>query len=112
MPLKRKRQKQNKVDVVKDFIETAGIGLEKRFGLHPTCKDVVRHFVERGIIEPKRLRNFMIIVDFDRMLVTNKGSRTHTWMDLSIKYNISESQAQNIVYKERQKSTISYNIRD
>lgn len=43
----------------------------------------------------------MIIVDFDRMLSTNNGSRTHTWMDLSIKYNISESQAQNIVYKER-----------
>ena len=110
MPLKRKRQKQNKVDVVKDFIEIAGNALEKRFGLQPTCKDVVRHFVERGIIEPNRLRNFMIIVDFDRMLVTNKGSRTHTWMDLSIKYDISESQAQNIVYKERKKSEMSSNI--
>ena len=31
MPLKRKRQKQNKVDVVKDFIEIAGNDLEKRF---------------------------------------------------------------------------------
>jgi len=110
MPLKRKRQKQNKVDVVKDFIEIAGSSLEKRFGLQPTCKDIVRHFVERGIIEPKRLRNFMIIIDFDRMLVTNKGSRTHTWMDLSIKYDISESQAQNIVYKERKKSEVSSNI--
>ena len=99
----QKKQRQNKLDVVKDFVETAGVMLEKRFGLHPTCKDVVRHFVERGVIEPRRLRNFMIIVDFDRMLVTNKGSRTHTWMDLSIKYDISESQAQNIVYKERKK---------
>ena len=45
----------------------------------------------------------MIIADFDRMLVGNEGSRTNTWMDLSIKYNISESQAQNIVYKERKK---------
>ena len=106
----QKKQRQNKLDVVKDFVETAGVMLEKRFGLHPTCKDVVRHFVERGVIEPKRLRNFMIIVDFDRMLVTNKGSRTHTWMDLSIKYDISESQAQNIVYKERKKSYPSNNI--
>jgi hypothetical protein len=110
MPLKREKQKQNKIDVVKDFIEIAGVGLEKRFGLNPTCKDIVRNFVERGVIEPKRLRNFMIIVDFDRMLVTNKGSRTHTWMDLSIKYDISESQAQNIVYKERKKSESSSNI--
>ena len=52
----------------------------------------------------------MIIVDFDRLLVANKGSRTRTWMDLSIKYNISESQAQNIVYKERKKSLPSNNI--
>ena len=106
----QKKQRQNNLDVVKDFVETAGGMLEKRFGLHPTCKDIVRHFVERGVIEPKRLRNFMIIVDFDRMLVTNKGSRTHTWMDLSIKYDISESQAQNIVYKERKKSYPSNNI--
>lgn len=64
---------------------------------------MIRHLVEKGIIEPKRLRNYMVIADFDRMLVTNKGSRTHTWMDLSIKYDISESQSQNIVYKERKR---------
>tara|TARA_Y100000004_G_C8914008_1_gene412210 strand:- start:1053 stop:1385 length:333 start_codon:yes stop_codon:yes gene_type:complete len=110
--MRQKKQRQNKVDVVKDFIDVAGVSLEKRFGLHPTCKDIVRHFVERGIIEPKRLRNYMIIVDFDRMLSTNNGSRTNTWMDLSIKYNISESQAQNIVYKERKKEKPCNNIRD
>ena len=106
----QKKQRQNKVDVVFDFIETAGVELEKRFGISPTCKDVIRHLVERGIVEPKRIRNYMIIADFDRMLVGNKGSRTYTWMDLSIKYNISESQAQNIVYKERGKSRASSNI--
>ena len=110
--MRQKKQRQNKVDVVKDFIDVAGKNLEKRFGLHPTCKDIVRHFVERGIIEPKRLRNYMIIVDFDRMLSVNNGSRTHTWMDLSIKYNISESQAQNIVYKEIKKEKPSHNIRN
>ena len=52
----------------------------------------------------------MIIADFDRMLVGNEGSRTNTWMDLSIKYDISESMAQNIVYKERKKATPSSNI--
>ena len=104
------KERLNKVDVVKDFIDISGLELEKRFGQSPTCKDMIRHLVERGIIEPKRLRNYMIIVDFDRMLVGNEGSRTHTWMDLSIKYNISESQAQNIVYKERKKSIPANNI--
>ena len=110
MPQKKQKQRQNKVDVVYDFIEIAGLELEKRFGESPTSKDIIKHLVERGIIEPKRIRNYMIIADFDRMLVGNEGSRTYTWMDLSIKYNISESQAQNVVYKERKKGRPSSNI--
>tara|TARA_R110000824_G_scaffold71291_6_gene182604 strand:+ start:155 stop:487 length:333 start_codon:yes stop_codon:yes gene_type:complete len=105
-----KKIRQNKVDIVFDFIETAGNELEKRFGDSPTSKDIIRHLSEKGLIEPKRIRNYMIIADFDRMLVGNKGSRTETWMDLSIKYEISESMAQNIVYKERKKSNPSSNI--
>jgi len=105
-----KKERQNKVDVVYDYIELVGVELEKRFGENPTSKDIVRHLVERGVIEPKRVRNYMIIADFDKMLVGNQGSRTHTFMDLSIKYTISESQAQNIVYKERKKSIPMNNI--
>ena len=108
--MSEKKIRQNKVDVVFDFIELEGKVLEKKFGLSPTCKDIIKHLVEEGIIEPKRVRNYMIIADFDRMLVGNKGSRTYTWMDLSIKYKISESQAQNIVYKERKKAIPSNNI--
>ena len=106
----QKKKRQNNIDVVYDYIEILGFQLEKKFGDSPTCKDMIRHLVERGMIEPKRVRNYMIIADFDRMLVGNEGSRTHTFMDLSIKYEISESQAQNIVYKERKKSTIMNNI--
>tara|TARA_R110000787_G_scaffold81420_1_gene176543 strand:- start:330 stop:662 length:333 start_codon:yes stop_codon:yes gene_type:complete len=105
-----KKIRQNKIDIVFDFIEIAGTELEKRFGSSPTSKDIIRHLTERGLIEPKRIRNYMIIADFDRMLVGNEGSRTNTWMDLSIKYEISESMAQNIVYKERKKSIPSSNI--
>tara|TARA_R110000822_G_scaffold231707_1_gene363604 strand:+ start:99 stop:431 length:333 start_codon:yes stop_codon:yes gene_type:complete len=108
--MQEKKIRQNKADVVFDFIEIAGSELEKRFGESPTSRDIVRHLTERGLIEPKRIRNYMIIADFDRMLAGNEGSRTHTWMDLSIKYNISESMAQNIVYKERKKSKPSSNI--
>ena len=52
----------------------------------------------------------MILYDFDKLLVSNEGNRTHTFMDLSIKYHISESQAQNVVYKERKKSVAAENI--
>ena len=103
-------KKQNKVDVVYDYIELLGIEIKMRFGGEATPKDILRHLVERGIIHPKRLRNYMIIADFDKRLVFNKGNRTHTFMDLSIKYHISESQAQNVVYKERKKSVAAENI--
>ena len=66
-----KKIRQNKVDVVFDFIEIAGSELEKRFGESPTSRDIIRHLTERGLIEPKRIRNYMIIADFDRMLVGN-----------------------------------------
>ena len=107
----QKKERQNKVDVVKDFIDICGVELEKRFGQSPTCKDMIRHLVEKGIIEPKRVRNYMIIADFDRMLVGNKGSRTYTWMDLSIKYDVSDRTCQNVVYKESKKSKRRNNIR-
>ena len=87
-----------------------GLELKKRFGDDPTTKDILRHLVERGMVEPKRLRNYMIIYDFDKLLVSNEGSRTHTFMDLSIKYDITERQAQTIVYKDRKKSMWTYNI--
>lgn len=103
-------KKQNKVDVVYDYMELLGVEIEMRFGGEPTPKDILRHLIERGMVHPKRLRNYMIIADFDKGLVFNKGNRTHTFMDLSIKYHISESQAQNVVYKERKKSVAAENI--
>ena len=34
----QKKERQNKVDVVKDFIDICGVELEKRFGQSPTCR--------------------------------------------------------------------------
>jgi|TARA_R110001592_G_scaffold3505_1_gene19554 hypothetical protein len=101
--------RQNKIDVVLEYIDIAEAEILKRWH-EPTTKDVLRHLIERGIVEPKRLRNYMIIYDFDCMLRKNEGNRTYTFMDLSIKYDISERQAQSIVYKERNKEVVTKNI--
>ena len=93
-----------------DYLDLMSNEILKRFGETATNKDILKHLVERGIVDPRRLRNYMIIADFDRKLVLNKGNRTHTFMDLSIKYKVSESQAQNIVYKYRKKAKASENI--
>jgi len=101
--------RQNKVNIVYNYIDLAEKEIVKRWN-EPTTKDILRHLIEKGIVEPKRLRNYMIIYDFDCMLSANEGNRTYTFMDLSIKYNISERQAQSIVYKERKKQSASENI--
>tara|TARA_R100000388_G_scaffold8971_1_gene8025 strand:+ start:786 stop:1115 length:330 start_codon:yes stop_codon:yes gene_type:complete len=104
------KKQGNKPEVVYEYIETLSQELYKRFGDNPTTKDVLGHLVERGMVEKKRLRNYMMIADFDKNLKHNDGNRTVTFIDLSIKYDVSVSQAQNIVYRDRIKSKMSSNI--
>ena len=103
-------RRQNSIKVVDEYLELLEAEVKLRFGDDPTVKDTIRHLVEKGVINPKILRNYMIIYDFDTMLKFNEGNRTYTFMDLSIKYHISERQAQTIVYKERRKQTVTQNI--
>jgi len=104
-------QRENKSEVITEYIDLLYLELKTRFGEEPQIKDMLAHLIERGMIEPKRLRNYMVIKDFDSLLVTNDGNRTHSFIDLSIKYDITERTAQNIVYKERDKSRIIKNVR-
>jgi hypothetical protein len=102
-------RRQNDIEIVEEYLEILNDEVSLRFG-EATSKDTIRHLIEKGIISPKTLRNYMIIYDFDTMLKFNDGSRTHTFMDLSIKYDISERQAQSVVYKERVKERADFNI--
>jgi len=104
-------KRENKADIITEYIDLLYSELKIRFGEEPQIKDMLSHLVERGMIEPKRLRNYMVIKDFDSLLVTNDGNRTHSFIDLSIKYDITERTVQNIVYKERDKSRMTKNVR-
>jgi hypothetical protein len=101
--------RKNSTEIAYEYIKVAEKEISKRW-FEPTLVDILRHLIERGVVEPKRLRNYLLIYDFDTLLKFNEGNRTHTFMDLSIKYDISERQAQNIVYKERVKGDVKANI--
>jgi hypothetical protein len=101
--------RKNSTEIAYEYIKVAEKEISKRW-FEPTLVDILRHLIERGVVEPKRLRNYLLIYDFDTLLRFNEGNRTHTFMDLSIKYDISERQAQNIVYKERVKGDVKTNI--
>jgi len=101
----------NKQSIVFEFRDNLHEQLSKRFGEKFTLKDMIYHLSEFGIIPPKVLRNYMMIRDFDKFIVDNRGHVGNTFIDLSIKYDISEKQAKNIVYKQRDKFNPSRNIR-
>ena len=102
--------KPNHIIHINEFIELVWVEIQTRFGEYASPQDVAFHMVERGLCEPTRVRNYMIIKDFDKLLVENKGHCTHTFMDLSIKYNLSDRQVQGIVYKYRVKFNQRHNI--
>ena len=103
-------ERQNSLEVVYEYLELMEKEITLRIPKDATIKDTILHLLEKGIIPPKKVRNYMIIHDFDKMLVCNEGNRTHTFMDISIKYNLTERQAQTIVYKDRTKHTLKYNV--
>ena len=103
--------RQNKEEVVAEFLELMYKDIKTKFSDDAGIKNVVYHLVEIGLVEPKRLRNYMIISDFQKMLKDNRGHITHTFMDLSIKYDVSDRTCQNVVYKESKKNKRKNNIR-
>ncbi len=101
----------NRKQVVFEFRDIVYDRLVKRFGEGFALKDVIYQLAEMGLIPPKTLRNYMMIMDFDKFIVENRGHVGNTFIDISVKYDISEKQAKNIVYKQRDKFNPASNVR-
>ncbi|QDP66764.1 MAG: hypothetical protein GOVbin5978_40 [Prokaryotic dsDNA virus sp.] len=100
----------NKRQIVFEFREVLYDHLIPRFGEDFAMKDVLYELSSMGLIPPKTLRNYMMIHDFDKFIIQNKGHVGNTFIDISVKYEISEKQAKNIVYKQRKKFEPKTNI--
>ena len=103
--------RQNSVEIVNEFIDIIYKEVKAKYSEDAGIKNVLNHLAERGLIEPKKLRDFMIIKDFDKILESNDGNYTYTYMDISIKYDVSERTIQNIIYKHKRKFNKDYNVR-
>jgi hypothetical protein len=101
--------KKNSLAEIKRFTEILSEELEHRFGAYPTLKDLLLHLSQNGIIKPITLRNYMIVQDFYSQLRKNKGHMMHTFMDMSIEYELSERQIQTIIYEYQKKFSHSEN---
>ena len=83
-------QRQNDIEIVYEYLDLMEKEITLRIPENATIKDTMLHLLERGLIPPRKVRNYMIINDFDKLLVSNEGNRTHTFMDISIKYEITD----------------------
>ena len=104
--------KQNKLEIVNEFIDKVYHDLKAKYSEDAGIKNVLIYLAERGLIEPKRLRDYMVVSDFSKILKENEGHSTHTFMDLSIKYDISDRTARNIVYGKKKSFRFDSNIRN
>ena len=82
-----------------------------RLELSFRIKNVLYHLIESGLVDPKQLRDYMVIKDYKKIIEQNAGHKTYTFMDLSIKYDISDRTAQTIVYRGKDKFKSENNIR-
>tara|TARA_R110000744_G_scaffold89619_2_gene174191 strand:+ start:2972 stop:3292 length:321 start_codon:yes stop_codon:yes gene_type:complete len=102
--------KRNNIKQVKRFCDLISEEIEKRFGTGATVKDLIFHLSQYGLIKPITLRNYLITQDFYKQLRLNEGHMTHTFMDMSIEYNLSERQIQTIIYEYQKKFQSKENI--
>nr|BAR36785.1 hypothetical protein [uncultured Mediterranean phage uvMED] len=101
----------NSKEVIDEFLDIVRDEAIVRWGEGFTVKDLVYHLIENGIIAPKSLRNYMMFRDFDRFIVNNRGHVGHTFIDISIRHDLTEKQCRNIIYKQRYKTEKDYNIK-
>ena len=102
--------KPNKKEVIADFVETSTQELHNRYGLKPTPKDIVFHFVKTGIINPVNLRDYLLIKHFDYIIKQGTPNMV-AFSEVAERYEITERHAQNIVYGKRKKYDIKANIK-
>jgi len=103
--------RQNDSEIVKEFIDVIYNQVKIKYSEEAGIINVLNHLSEKGLIEPRKIRDYMIIHDFDKVLEKNGRNYTFTYMDISIKYDVSERTIQNIIYKHKRKFNKDYNIR-
>lgn len=102
--------KKNSITEALRFCDLLSEEIATRFGNDATVKDLILHCSQHGLIKPIVLRNYLIVNDFYKQLRKNNGHMTHTFMDMSIEYDLSERQIQTIIYEYQKKFEIKNNV--
>ncbi len=99
-------KKPNNIDVISRFADNY---LEKFKGNVEPAR-LLLNLISDDITDIERIRNYMIIDEYYQLLRENNGISYLTLIQLSDKYDLTERQVQNIVYKWSDKYKKSRNI--
>jgi len=99
-------KKPNHADVINRF---AGSYIEKFKGNVDTAR-LILNLISDDLTDLERLRNYLIIEEYYQLLRENNGISYLTLIQLSDRYDLTERQIQNIVYKWSDKYKKSRNI--
>jgi Mor family transcriptional regulator len=102
-------KRQNTQVVIERYLDRLEMEVIQRLTDSATIKDVAKHLIYKGMIDPKRIRYYMIIRDFD-IMISEGGKKVESYIDLAVKYDLSEIQVQNIIYRHRDKELPINNI--
>lgn len=99
-------KKPNNADVISRFADSY---IEKLKGNVDAAR-LVLALISDNLTDLERLRNYLIIEEYYNLLRDNNGISYLTLIQLSDKYDLTERQIQNIVYKWSDKYKKSRNI--
>lgn len=67
----------------------------------PGGAQMIDQLVTEGLLQERHMRHYLIIKQFPELLAENDGHITSTVYQLSDRYDLSERQVQNVLYKYR-----------
>ena len=100
-------KKPNHSDVINRFTDCY---IEKFKGNNVDAARLVLNLISDNLTDLERLRNYLIIEEYYELLRENNGISYLTLIQLSDKYDLTERQIQNIVYKWSDKYKRSSNV--
>jgi hypothetical protein len=80
-------------DLINNFVENYS---SKKDDL---VKEILFDLIDDGVLDSKRLRNYMIVLDYYKQLTLNNGHSTKAIVVLAESYGLTPRQVQNIMYK-------------
>ena len=100
--------KPNNKETAEQFVNALVKKVYKDIGESASLEQALNYLVDRGILRRLTVRNYMILLDYDELLVKHHNNSYQSIIDISVKYDVCERQIKNIIYNARKRKVFTY----